>query len=387
MENKKLDSQTLFYFCFGLWYGTEIFFKSTISLPNIESFITFFVSFLLFIQIVFFQSYDVEELVKIIPISAIIAVSTINSGEFYLLSAWLFVVAFKDADMDRVMRISFKMLTVGILTIIILFTIGVIPEVTIYRGHVLRHSLGFDHPNQMGMAFFQWVLCYCYLYWDMIGIPDIVLFSALSYIVYYVADSQTSIVCISIVILFLIITKILDYCRVAYQDLLSKICSLSSLIIMLGSMALTWIDVKTNTFLNLMDLVLSRRFYYCHKVLSIYGLSVLGQRVYISDNEREYIRLNTELFLDNAYAAIWIKYGVIMVMIFIIGYYILYKVASQTTKITVILFTFSVFGIMGSGFYRLYRNTFLLLFGYLIYRQKPLPESLYPSEEIDEKYE
>ena len=112
MEDRKINSQTLFYFCFALWYGTEIIFKSTLSLPNIENYITYFVSFLLFIQIVFFQTYEPEELFKIVPMSIIIVIITINSSEFFILSAWLFVIAFKDADLDRAVGIAFKALTI-----------------------------------------------------------------------------------------------------------------------------------------------------------------------------------------------------------------------------------------------------------------------------------
>lgn len=112
MKELKLNSQSLFYFCFGLWYIAEILFKSTLSLAAIENYVTYFVSFLLFIQIVFFQTYEPEELFKIVPMSIIIVIITINSSEFFILSAWLFVIAFKDADLDRAVGIAFKALTI-----------------------------------------------------------------------------------------------------------------------------------------------------------------------------------------------------------------------------------------------------------------------------------
>ena len=384
LNERKLDSQTLFYFCFGAWYVTEIIFKSTLSLPAIENYVTFFISFLLFIQIVVFQIYETEEIGIIVPISILVLVITITSQEFYILSSWLFIVAFKDADLDHVVRLAFKSLTFGIIAVIGLWAIGVIPEKITYRGLIVRHSLGFSHPNQLGFAIFQWILCYFYIRWEKIRLADIMVSGVLAFFVHKVADSQTAVACILIVALFVIAVKILDYANLSYQAMLSRVCSIGSLVFMTGSLILMWIDVKQNLILKAFDFFLSSRFSVCHQILKLYGSSLFGQRVYVGNAARTMLGITFNTYMDNAYATLWLRFGIVFAVFFIIAYRLQYREFRQVPKVIMILFVFSIYGIMESGLYQLYHNIFVLLFAFLLYKNKPWPESFFESEWSEE---
>ena len=382
MENRKLDSQTLFYICFGLWYFAEILFKSTLSLPDIENYMTYFVSFLLFIQIVFFQTYEPVELFRIVLISLLVVVITINSQEFNIMSAWLFIVAFKDADLDHTIKLAFKLLTIGIIAIMSLCAVGFIPDYTMYRGTLLRHSMGFAHPNYFGRTMFQWALCYCYLRWGKLSIADILLLLFLAFFVYKVADSQTAIICILLLILFIMVTKCLEALKLSYRLMMARVCFAITLIIVIGSFILTWIDVEQNISLKLMDIFLSRRFYNCHRVLKMYGWKLFGNYIYLGNDAIDSIGLTSRIYLDNSYVGLWLRYGLVFACIFIVNYCLLYKTVGCVPKIAMILLAFSFDGLMGSNIYKLFFNVFLLLFAYILYPTKVWPNSFEPLTEL-----
>ena len=378
MENRKLDSQTL------LWYGMEILFKSMLSLPAIENYVTYFVSFLLFIQIAFFQTYEPDELVEIVLISLLIIVITINSNEFYIMSSWLFILAFRDADLDKVVKIAYKLLTIGIMLIVGLSVIGAIPDRILYRGMTVRHSMGFSHPNQFGLAVFQWVLCRCYLRWHILRPMDYILLGIIAFAVHRIADSQTAVVCILMVLMFTLFSKTMEYFDIRYEFLLYKVCTCGSIIFMVGSLILTWIDVKQYPFFRLFDLLMSARFSVCHQILKLYGSTFLGQPIYVGNAARTMLGITYDTYMDNAYVTLWMRYGLIFALLFIVVYIAQYKLFREFPKVTMVLFIFSIYGIMESGLYQLYHNIFVLLFAYLLYQEKPWPESFFVLEQSEE---
>ena len=58
----------------------------------------------------FFQSYKKRELVMIVVITLPIVCATVLSGSKSILSAWMFIVAAKNIDLDKVVRAAYKIL-------------------------------------------------------------------------------------------------------------------------------------------------------------------------------------------------------------------------------------------------------------------------------------
>ena len=100
----------------------------------------------------------------IAAITIFVAISTILSGQKTIMSSWMFIVAAKDADLDKIIRIAYKILLIMLAIIISICLLGFIENVTLMRGNVERFSLGFSHPNQLGLRIFQLIACQCYVY-------------------------------------------------------------------------------------------------------------------------------------------------------------------------------------------------------------------------------
>lgn len=81
-----------------------------VPISTVNSIVDIIILLLLMIQIVFFQSYKKRELVIIIGITTPIIIAAALSRQYSLLSGWMFIVAARNVDFDRVIRVAYKIL-------------------------------------------------------------------------------------------------------------------------------------------------------------------------------------------------------------------------------------------------------------------------------------
>ena len=136
----------LYLFIFIFWYSTTIMFTTNlrnvmgVPISTVNSIVDIIILLLLMIQIVFFQSYKKRELVIIIGITTPIIIAAALSRQYSLLSGWMFIVAARNVDFDRVIRVAYKILLIMIPAIVFLCFIGFIEERTMTRGDIQRFS-------------------------------------------------------------------------------------------------------------------------------------------------------------------------------------------------------------------------------------------------------
>ena len=135
-----------------------------ISVGKISDVVTWLVFALLMFQIVFFQSYKKREVIIIVVITIPIIIATVLSGQRTMMSAWMFIVASKNVDLDDVIRTAYRILLVMLPAIMLLCLLGFIDNRVLMRGSVQRYSFGFSHPNQLGLRVFQLMACHCYVH-------------------------------------------------------------------------------------------------------------------------------------------------------------------------------------------------------------------------------
>ena len=75
------------------------------------------------------------------------------------------------------------------------------------------------------------------------------------------------------------------------------------------------------------------------------------------------------LYLDNAYASILIRYGVLVFIMFSFFYLLLLKEEANHHKgmLVIILFLYALYGVMENGLYQMTHNIFLIAFANLLY--------------------
>ena len=100
-------------------------------------------------------------------------------------------------------------------------------------------------------------------------------------------------------------------------------------------------------------------------------MSFFGQKVYRSEQERKLVGITRTLWLDNAYVNMLLRYGVLVFLIFSIGYLYLIKNMTMQKKyvLVIILFLYSLYGAMEPALYMITHNIFLIAFSEILYNK------------------
>ena len=359
-----LRDDDLFYYVFETWLFKSVLFTSELGgkLYKLGVLIDTIVILLLIYIIIIKQRYDGLSFVKLLLISAISILTYWTSGKNQLLILCCFLLASKEYDFEKVLKAAYKYILTGLLIVFILFKMGVVKDYVLYRNGIAnRHSLGFVHPNHLGLWLFSLSACYVYSRDDeqFKYFPLIFLF----FFCYFVPNSQTGFVCIALLLFMMCVYSYLE--RNDFEKgktNLGVILIILSLVFNIASVVLCVIDTSKIGFFNLLDIYTGKRLSMAHRSYLQYGVKIFGQSIYISGGSGEVVFGQTRLWLDNAYMAILMRFGVIAY----VGFTILYTftmirtMRKQQFMTLFILFVFAVYGIMESQFYSVAYNPFLL---------------------------
>ncbi len=371
-DKKNVIGKYLFEITVVLWFSSEIILNSTVEYVFFWEHAAFnkamavIVLGLLLVEILFFQNYSSKELMVWALIMFPILLGTIISGSNSIISTMLFVIAAKNMEFDRVAKLSHLVLMIMIPVVLYLFFSGRITEVTFYRESILRHSWGFVHPNWLGMRVFQFVISYFYLKKYNLKLFDFAFIIASLYFVYRIPNCKTAYYALGVLLVLIGVYFFLDFFengRKVYEDILVGISIFANLF----SVFMSLVDLKSQTFLKIIDRFLSRRFSNCHTAMKVFGIHLFGEEI-----DLHVKRMNSTiqlLYLDNAYMTILLRYGALAYLGFSLLFFatVLYCKKKAMIELLTVLCLYSVYGIMEKNFFMLTQNIFLLTMSFPIY--------------------
>lgn len=363
---------------FALWFAVEILLNTTIEsvagIPKdtINSFANLIITSMLAVQIIILQKYTRGELLLIAMITVLLLISAFNSRRLYLVSTWMFIVAAKYVDYERLIRTAKHVLQVCVPMVILLYFLGLIEDHTMYRGTDLRHSLGFAHPNTLGLRIFQWAACLVYLTGKRsLKFFEILLLIFAAVFVYLIPNSQTAVFCLLLLIAGAFFLQILMR-KERNQKWFAVSVIVGSLLVNAGSVCLSLIDVFHYPVLKKLNQILSIRFSEGYKMYNLYGFTWLGQQVIGGENECRLAGITEVRYLDNSYLTLLLRYGIWVYLLFTIFFFLLlWKLyCLKQYKLLLLLSVNAVYGIMENSVYMMAYNIFIITMGMLVYRRK-----------------
>ena len=377
---KQAISRYYMQFVIALWFGSEVLINSniekiyTVEMSTINDYMSYIVLGLLAIQIFFLQDYQGRELIGLLFVSLPMVIGTINSGHNILISTWLFILATKYVDLDKVVKIHYYVLIIMLVILFSLFGLGFIKDVVLYRGSIIRHSFGFSHPNFLGMRVFQLALARAYIKRKNISIIDYFLLVAAILFVYKYPNCKTAYYALTIFLVFLILYKIIGVIENGREVLLIAMGVMAG-IVNISCIILSIINVKSNSILSKIDKAMSYRFSLCHNVYERFGLSLLGQNIDLVG----YIRgvIGRKYYMDVAYTTLLERYGIIVYVIFSVLYLMSIFLAYKYRKdmLVIVLCMYSIYGIMEPNYFSLSYNIFLIALSYPLYSKQYVEDS------------
>lgn len=325
-RNKNFDlGRTAFFAIFVLWFTIEYVYGINVfkfSWGTNAAYLRIMspVKYIFVLYIALFKKYDLKTWFIIAAVSALLFVSARISHFYDIFYAWLFLVAAKGEDSEKIIKLSAILLTVYLVVTVSLAAFGVLDNVTFSRpNEVVRYSYGFQHPNQLGFRLFMLLACLLYICRDRLRIWHFAAAAAVAAVSWIVLNSRAQIICIFMAAGLAALKKPFDRLALKKQTwILRGMLAVSACAAVL-MLAETFLFENTG-LMHLANKALSNRFGFSRAACDEWGVKLLGQRIFITMSERASVGLTGEIIVDSAFVNILLRAGVIAAALFIIGY-------------------------------------------------------------------
>ncbi|MGX7245839.1 hypothetical protein ACWOC1_13435 [Enterococcus quebecensis] len=345
-------------------------------ITNFSDFALEFKNFYLLVSIlfiVFFNRYSMNQIVVLVGMFIPLFITRIVAGASPLLELLIIVSSLKCVSLKNIIKTIYVTQVLSFTVILLLFFMSVIPDRIVIRDGVTRTSLGFWHPNTVGLM----LLCIFILSIFSENkfsrlLFKLILFNAISVTVYGLTNSRTSFILVLSVSILVLVQHFFKENNIIFLNTRWFTPSVLLLLLFLSYFA-SLLYSKGNSQLIELNALVSNRISLGSKFLNEYSLTLFGQKVeYNSLNYlvQEIIGFQYRV-LDNVYLKYLLNFGLISTCLLV---WYLYKISSVLKSNylkawNTYLFIFLIFGLMEQSAFS-YGTNFFLFFGVILLNGK-----------------
>lgn len=300
--------------------------------------------------------------------TAIFFIVSFNCGDFSIFNTWLLILCISGMNMNKIAKFVLIFSIIYIFVIVCLSGLGIIENKLYprYEGSMpvlARYSYGFANPNALAALLFQIACCLIYLKWNHWNIMENFLILLLFAVIYSFLNCRT----VSILIMLLLI--LVNLCKYKLKDksiVFLKYFSLFSLLFCPFFSFLTVILYgQANSSAALISDLLSHRIRNLFFALNYYDISIFGNI---------YHRHNDFLIVDNVYGNIFIHFGVLVFILYMVLYLIAinYTLKFKNVPFLILLTVYLYYGIMEGYIINPYSNFTIFIFSIMFYNKNLL---------------
>lgn len=345
---KNISVSLLFYIAYFLIIMSDIF-NSISAFENVLNIIDVISIGILMVVIISNKKVGKNEIL-LWSFLVIAAISALESNDRSLLKLPFLLLAFKNINFNKFINLD-MFFRVILIIVLMLFNIAGITDNGILevRGGFVRNSFGLGHPNSF--AFYIVMICLDYFYINSIKEensiikPLLLVIFAITFIFFFVGSRTNIIILMLIYIVFLLKNKI----RFGEKNIIIY----SFGICMLVSILCAYLYDSNNNFFVSFDNILSRRLYLSNYFVNKYPLTLFGNKV-----------ITGEFYaLDNAYVNLFVRYGIVLSIYFIVMFKNTFKnlIKNKQYTLVLVLTIFSIYGISETPMYIPAKNPYILL--------------------------
>ena len=342
-STKRLNLCSFIYMIAMLILGNSSF-NSNAIVNNLSMILQIFVLVILFCNFIVGKHMIYQWIFVIFGIS-IVMLSTFFSGTSTFLFFSLFFIGAFNIDIHSFLKNDLKIRIFMLLLIFSLFLIGVFPDMISYRGDIIRHSLGFRHPNTLGAFIF--LICFEILLvnWNNLRFKHYFISISLLFLNNYINNSRSSLLTGIVIICFIFLIK--TFPSFLNNSIVKKILLISPFIII--SIILLIVTKEKIGPLNFdkLNLLSSGRISLYKSIYNYYGVDIFGQQLPTLSKEfaeRYFLQYH---ILDNVYLTLLINYGIVAISLSGITIFSILSKAIKDKKyiFLVVVVCYLIFGI------------------------------------------
>ena len=327
----------------------------------------FRLTFLLFCLKVISTKYSRREWICIIAVGLIVSISYFVNTRDEAVRAAVFVIACKDIDLKKILKVVLAITLIGTLILFGLAVTGIYGNLTVtanfgrgpFPGVVeTRYCFGMGHPNAFQCMLFMMSTVVLYLWADKMKWYHFAAVIAVNYIVFIFTDSNTAMLVLLAVVFGIMILKYIRQLR--DKDFVYILGALLVIAIVVIS-AIGSHTGRDTPFMYDLDQILNGRFQYSHQIENA--------RI---ENWRLFALPENEEFFDQGFIRLFYWYGIIPGLLYVAGnLYLIYQSRQKKDYcLLVIVVGYAVFSLMEAHLISIYllRNYLLIWLGYYCFQ-------------------
>ncbi len=279
-----------------------------------------------------YKTYNKQKIIIHTLISIVVLIVCHTLGRYQLGYLWFFLLSISNVSFKDMSKTSLAITSSFVTVILLLTSMGIAENIATLRpnSHITRFEYGFMGPNTISAYIFQICIAAVYLRWKDFGIKDNLFLFCCCWFCIFFTNSKTS----AILIFLLII--LVNFSKFIYKKGISKIYSAIAYFLVVSipifSYVITMLYCNSVPLAFTLDDIITCRFRNLCYSFANFPVQLFGTKI---------IPIIDLLRIDNLDAYILLNYGILIFVLFAIGYIILIK-KSCTLKNTPILIILSL---------------------------------------------
>lgn len=341
----------LFLVIIGIYYSSTLIYLDGINTKPLV-----LVAIVPAILKIFTDKYTIKQILGIVVLLLSGLLIYIYSSESTVLIILCTILCMKNVDSRIAVKLFMYINIFAVISIVMLCALGFLQDNIVIMDARYRHSFGFAHPNILAMTILDIVLMKIF----SIGIKnwklDCSIIMIISLIVHYITDSRTVVALLSLLIMM-----------IAYENIscfkTKDLGWVVKLLVLFGFFSLVlFIIFGDNPIVLKLDRLLNSRITLFRRFYDVYGIGLFGNNIWKEELFGYYV-------LDQGYANVAIRFGILGIFIVIISFFSLVKFASSYNKyIYCIAIIILLYGFSENVFTFLNRNLIWFVFSDSIYK-------------------
>lgn len=270
--------------------------------------------------------YTAKEWIGIVLVMLCSVIAYLRTGEKAVIFSCLTVLGIKNVPLKRILKIAFFIWTITFYGMLIVHLLGWKEEIVLAHnkfglGFILRHSLGFPHPNVLHLSFFIWMALLLYLFpmnrKQLIKISAFLFLENIFIFLYSISITGFLLAVFYLMVNFYFAVK-KDFCIVErlFIRAVLPLCILISIIPPL---------LFQGKLYEIVNKVLNTRLKIWKYYLTTFSPSLFGTRVWSPSYEK--------LSMDCSYLYLLYYYGIILFVLFLVLFaYVIEKYMKENRK-------------------------------------------------------
>lgn len=244
------------------------------------------------------------------------------NGKLNVVLMFMYMISLINIDYRKIIKYTFIAQLIAFILIVSLYYMQIIPERVLYRiNGIPRHSLGFWHPNSIGLLFNSLVIQFLIYKKNFNKILIFTFILGSSIIIYQFTNSRTTLALVLfIILLYFILLKFFNNDKKILNKYFSYTYNLLLFIVIFGSLFISYIYNPNNDFFYFLDNLISGRISRGKTFIEQYGIHYFGAYIqYFSNNDSTSQMVGFEYsVLDNAYLQLILNNGLLLALMYYI---------------------------------------------------------------------